>query len=104
MVFFLQEKQEKEERRKVQAVAASINRKCIFATILMGRKVFILLLLMFGPFSAVLPAHFAQCWNFRIFLSFRFFVKSILENLEVLKLLFLQFYGLCTWFISSGKY
>ena len=89
MVFFLQEKQEKEERRKVQAVAASINRKCIFATILMGRKVFILLLLlMFGPFSAVLPADFAQCGNFRIFLFFKFYVKSILENLEVLKMPF----------------
>ena len=28
-----------------------------------------------------------QCGNFRIFLSLRFYVKSILENLEVLKLL-----------------
>ena len=27
-----------------------------------------------------------QCINFRIFLSFRFYVKSILENLEVLKM------------------
>ena len=29
----------------------------------------------------------SQCGNFRIFLSFRFYVKSILENLEVLQLL-----------------
>ena len=36
----------------------------------------------------------AQCGNFRIFLSLRFYVKSILENLEVLKLLFLPFLGL----------
>ena len=28
----------------------------------------------------------AQCGNFRIFLSLRFYVKSLLENLEVLKL------------------
>ena len=26
-----------------------------------------------------------QCGNFRIFLSFRFYVKSLLENVEVLK-------------------
>ena len=32
--------------------------------------------------------------NFRIFLSLRFYVKSILENLEVLKLLFCPFLGL----------
>ena len=30
-------------------------------------------------------------WNFRNFLSFRIYVKSILENLEVQKLPFLQF-------------
>ena len=38
-----------------------------------------------------LKVKFAQCGNFRIFQSFRFYVKSILKNLEVLKLPFLQF-------------
>ena len=32
-----------------------------------------------------------QCGNFMIFLSLRFYVKSILEDLEVLKLPFLPF-------------
>ena len=36
----------------------------------------------------------AQCGNFRIFLSLRFYVKSILENLEFLKLPFLPLSGL----------
>ena len=35
-----------------------------------------------------------QSGNFRIFLSFIFYVKSILENPEVLKMLFLPFLGL----------
>ena len=33
----------------------------------------------------------SQCGNFMIFLSFRFYVKSRLENVKVLKLPFLQF-------------
>ena len=33
----------------------------------------------------------AQCGNFMIFLSLRFYVKPILENLEVLKLPILPF-------------
>ena len=37
----------------------------------------------------------AQSGIFRIFLSTRFYVKSILENVEVLKLPFLPFFGLC---------
>ena len=37
---------------------------------------------------------FAQCRNFRIFLSFRFYVNSVLYNVEVLKPLFLLFLGL----------
>ena len=37
--------------------------------------------------------HKPHCGNFRIFLSLRFYVKSILENIEVLKLLFLPFLG-----------
>ena len=44
--------------------------------------------------------------NFRIFLSLRFFVKSILENVEVLKLSFLPFLGLwilLIWSISAFK-
>ena len=32
--------------------------------------------------------HTAQCGNFMIFLSLRFYVKTILENLEVQNLLF----------------
>ena len=36
---------------------------------------------------------YAQCGNFRIFLSFRFHVKSFLENVEVLKLLFFAIFG-----------
>ena len=47
-------------------------------------------LLVFLGFFRIF-GHFSQCGNFRIFLSFRFFVKSILEKLEVLKLLFLPF-------------
>ena len=35
-----------------------------------------------------------QCGNFRIFPSLKFYVKSILENLEVLKLPFLPIFGL----------
>ena len=35
----------------------------------------------------------SQCGNFRIFLLLRFYVKSILENVEVLKLLFCNFRG-----------
>ena len=34
-----------------------------------------------------------QCRNLRNFLSLRFYVKSILENLEIPKLLFLPFKG-----------
>ena len=34
-----------------------------------------------------------QCDNFKIFLSFRFYVKSILKDLEAIKLPFLQFKG-----------
>jgi len=35
------------------------------------------------------PPSGKQCGNFRIFLSFRFYVKLFLENLEVLKIPFL---------------
>ena len=35
-----------------------------------------------------------QCRNYKFFLSFRFYVKSTLENLEVLKMPFLPFLGL----------
>ena len=34
-----------------------------------------------------------QCGNFRIFLSFRIYVKLVLDNLEVLKLPFCHFWG-----------
>ena len=34
---------------------------------------------------------YPQCENIKIFLSFRFYVKSTLENLEVLKMSFLPF-------------
>ena len=37
---------------------------------------------------------YSQCGNFRILLSFRFSVKSILGNLKVLKLTLLPFLGL----------
>ena len=40
---------------------------------------------------------FTKCGNFKIFLSFRFYFKSILKNLEVLKLQFLQFHELWIW-------
>ena len=46
------------------------------------------------------------CGNFRIFLSFRFYVKSIFEYLEVLKMPFLSFLGLWNvwiWSISAFK-
>ena len=35
----------------------------------------------------------SQYGNFKIFLSFRFYVKSILENLEILKMPFLSILG-----------
>ena len=35
----------------------------------------------------------SQCGKFRIFLSLRFYVKSIFDNVEVLKLLFCNFRG-----------
>ena len=41
------------------------------------------------PVSRKLIKQIPQCGNVRIFLSLRFYVKSILENVEVLKLLFL---------------
>ena len=47
-----------------------------------------------------------QCKNFKIFLSFRFCVKSILQNLEVLKMPFLPHQELCVlllWSISAFK-
>ena len=36
--------------------------------------------------SGTIVGNGSQCKNFRIFLSFRFYVKSTLENLDVLKL------------------
>ena len=36
----------------------------------------------------------SKCGNFRIILSLRFYVKSILENVEAKKLTILQFYRL----------
>ena len=47
---------------------------------------------------ALLASRRAQCGKFKIFLSLRFYVKSILEKLEVLKLQFLPFLGL--WILS----
>ena len=44
-------------------------------------------------------AAISQFGIFMIFLSLRFYVKSILENLEVLKLLFLQILGLWIYII-----
>ena len=35
----------------------------------------------------------SQCRNFRIFLSFTFYVKSVLKNLEVLKFQFFAIWG-----------
>ena len=49
---------------------------------------------------------FPHCGKCRIFLSFKFYVKSILENLEVVKLRFLPFLGqwiLFKWWISVCK-
>ena len=42
-----------------------------------------------------LQSNTSQCGNFIIFLSLRFYVKSILGNLEVPKLLFLPFCEFC---------
>ena len=42
---------------------------------------------------------YTQYGNFKIFVSLRFHVKSILENLEILKLPILQFQGLWIEFI-----
>ena len=44
--------------------------------------------------SGTIVGNGSQCGNFRIFLSFRFYVKSTLENLEVPTLLFWTFLGL----------
>ena len=41
--------------------------------------------------NAVTQVSVSQCGNFRIFLSIRFYVKSIFEILEFLNLQFLQF-------------
>ena len=38
--------------------------------------------------SMLMQGNLEQCGNFKIFLSFRFYVKSTLENIEVLKLPF----------------
>ena len=43
--------------------------------------------------SSYMDVFWTQCGNFKIFLSLRFYVKSILENLEVRKLPFLPFFG-----------
>ena len=48
----------------------------------------------------------AQCRSFIIFLSLRFYVKSVLENSDGQKLPFLPFLGLCIlliWSISACK-
>ena len=46
-----------------------------------------------GHVSFYFNTNVAQCGNFRIFLSLRFYVKSILENLEVLKLQFCHYWA-----------
>ena len=48
----------------------------------------------FSIFSALWLFWDSQCGKFRIFLSFRFYVKSILENLENLKNLKLSFFAI----------
>ena len=45
-----------------------------------------------------------QCKNFGIFLSFRFYVKSILENLEILKKPILQSLSRGSEFVDLGKF
>ena len=40
------------------------------------------------------PSMYTQCGNFKIFVSLRFYVKSILRNLKVQKLPFLQYHWL----------
>ena len=47
---------------------------------------------VFLPISSVTNS---QCGKVQIFLSFRFYVKSILDDLKVLKLPFLQFFIFC---------
>ena len=44
----------------------------------------------------------AQCWNFMIFLSSKFYMKSILKNLDVLKMFFLPFWE--TWILKVQKF
>ena len=51
------------------------------------------IILFYSPGQAIYnfrTVNHTWCRNFRIFLSFWFYVKSFLENIEVLKLLFLQ--------------
>ena len=43
--------------------------------------------------KAIMQIESTQCENVMIFLSFRFYVKSILDNLEVLKLPFFAIFG-----------
>ena len=47
-----------------------------------------------GVFKITLWMDGTQCGNFRIFPSLEFYVKSILENLEVLKLLIFAISGI----------
>ena len=53
----------------------------------------------FDPFGNLVSSKYSvrQCENFRIFLSFIFYVKSILENAKVQKMPFLPIYGLLEW-------
>ena len=46
-----------------------------------------------SPFFQRNKGQWPQCANFRIFLSFRFYVKSILDNVEVLKIAFFAILG-----------
>ena len=50
---------------------------------------FIIILLLLLKEMVPLPTSCPQCGNCRIFLSIRFYVKPILENLNVVKLLLL---------------
>ena len=48
---------------------------------------------IFSNLVSALAYTYTQCGNFRIFLSFRFYVKSIFENQELVKLPFFANFG-----------
>ena len=54
-------------------------------------KTQMVIVVLFSPNVAKAKCDFTQCGNFRIFLSFRFYMKPILKDLEVVNMPILPF-------------